>query len=67
VRRCDPGAHRRIQREDLILLRFLDEQLAHLADLVRMLRGDIFGLVEVLGQVVELEHLVVERILVGSD
>ena len=63
---CDSGSHRRVQREDLILLGFLDEHLPHLLDLFRMLRGDILGLVPALTQVVELEHLVVERVRVGG-
>ena len=62
----DSGSHRRVQREDLILLGLLDEHLAHRLDLLRMLRGDVLGLVEVPGQVVELEHLVVERVRVGG-
>ena len=60
----DPRRHRGIQREDLVLLGFLDELLAQLRHLLRMLCGDVVGLAEILGQVVELEHLVVQRIRV---
>ncbi len=61
----DAGRHRGIQREDLIFLRLRKELLAQLRDLLRMLCGDVIGLGEVGGQVIELEHLVVERIRVG--
>ena len=65
ARRDDARRHRGVQREDLVLLRFRDEHLPHLLHLLRVLRGDVVGLAEVLVQVVELEHLVVQRIGVG--
>ncbi len=61
----DAGRHRGVQREDLILLRFLDEHLLHLLHFVRILVGEVLGLAEVLVQVVEFEHLVVERVGIG--
>ena len=64
ARRDDPRGHRGIQREDLVFLRFRDELLSQLRHLLRMLGGDVVGLAEIPGQVVELEHLVVERIRV---
>ena len=60
------ACHRGVHREDLELLRLLDEQLLHLLDLVGVLVGDVLGLAEVGGEVVELEHLVVERVGIGG-
>ncbi len=62
----DAGSHRGVQREDLIFLGFRDEHLLHLLHLVRMLVGDVLGLAEVRVQVVEFEHLVVERVGIGG-
>ena len=42
------------QREDLVLLRLRPEQFLQLADLVRVLRRQVLGLGEVIGQVVQL-------------
>ena len=58
----DPRRHRGIQREDLVFLCFRDELLAQFRHLLRMLGGDVVGLAEVPGQVVELEHLVVQGV-----
>ena len=65
ARRNDTGRDRRIQRKDLILLRFRNELLPHFGDLVRVFRRDVRGLVEVVAQVIELEDLIVQRIGIG--
>ena len=62
----DARGHRGVHREDLILLRLRDEHLLHLLHLVRILVGDVLGLAEVRVQVVEFEHLVVERVGIGG-
>ena len=61
----DARRHRSIHREDLILLRFLDEHRLQFLHPVRILGGEVLGLAEILVQVVELEHLVVEWIGIG--
>ena len=62
ARRHEAGRDRGIKRQDLVLLRLLEEQRFKLLDLLRVLRGDVVVLVHVLRQVVELELLLVERV-----
>ena len=64
-RRHDAGRHRSIQREHLVLLGFGDEGRFHLLHLLGVLGGQVGGLAEIVVQVVELQHLVVERIRIG--
>ena len=58
----DMPAH---QREHAVALGLLPPQLLELLDLVRVLRGDVVGLREVVGQVVELPADVPVRVPVG--
>ena len=61
----DPGTDRRIQRKHLILLGLFEEHRPHFFDLLRVLGGDVVGLVPAFVEIVKLEHLVVERVGVG--
>jgi len=65
ARRDDACRHRRVQRKDLVLLRFGDEHLLQFLDFLRVLGREVLGLAEVRGQVEELQHLVVQRIWIG--
>ncbi len=58
----DARGDRGVHREDLILAGFLDEELLQLLHLVGEFVGDVLRLAEVLVQVVEFEHLIVERV-----
>ena len=58
-------SHRRIQSERPGTSLLPRRTTSHLRYLLWVLGGDVFGLAKVLIQVVELEHLVVERIRVG--
>ena len=64
-RRHDPRRHRGIEREHLILLGLGNKGRLHLLHLLRVLGGQVGALAEVTLEVVELQHLVVERIRVG--
>ncbi len=64
--RCDDQrGDRRVHWEDLVLFGFFDEELLQLLDLFGVLGGQVLRLAEVLGQVVELEDLVIEWVGVG--
>ena len=67
TRRHDAGTDRGVHRKDLIFLRFRDEHLLHLFYFVLIVRRDVLGLAEVLVEVIELEHLVVERVGIGGS
>ena len=63
--RDDTGRDRRIHREDLMLLRLGDEFGLHLLDLPGVAVRKVGRLVEVLVQVEQLQHLIVQRIRIG--
>ena len=60
----EPRGHRGVQRQDLVLLRLLEEQLLHFLELGGIGGGHVVRLRPVLAQVVKLPGHVVERILV---